>query len=56
LIIGGKRTAIGSYLGSLANIPATELGSIAISAAISQSGKIAYKLIKHKCLLDKYEF
>ena len=34
-IVAGKRTPIGSFLGKLSKIPATELGSIAIKAALA---------------------
>lgn len=33
-IVAGKRTAIGSFLGKLSKIKATELGSIAIKGAL----------------------
>ena len=38
VIVGAKRTAIGSYGGSLKNVPAKELGAIAIKAAIERAG------------------
>jgi len=38
VIVGAARTPIGSFLGSLAKIPATELGSIAIKAALERAG------------------
>ena len=38
VIVGAKRTAIGSYGGSLKNVPAKELGAIAIKGAIDQAG------------------
>ena len=38
VIVGAKRTAIGSYGGSLKNVPAKELGAIAIKGAIEQAG------------------
>jgi acetyl-CoA C-acetyltransferase len=37
-IVGAKRTAIGRFLGSLADIPATKLGAVAGKAALEQSG------------------
>lgn len=37
-IIGAKRTAIGTFAGSLKEIPAVELGVIAAKAAIKQAG------------------
>ncbi len=37
-IIDGKRTPIGSFLGALSSLSATELGSIAIEAALKASG------------------
>ncbi|MGC8546003.1 MAG: acetyl-CoA C-acyltransferase, partial [Athalassotoga sp.] len=36
-IIGAKRTAIGVFGGSLKDIPATKLGSIAIKGAMEQA-------------------
>ncbi|WP_010522422.1 acetyl-CoA C-acyltransferase [Aquimarina agarivorans] len=36
-IISAVRTPIGSFLGSLSNVPATELGAIAIKAAIEKA-------------------
>lgn len=33
-IVAGKRTPIGTFLGKLSNIKATELGSIAIKGAL----------------------
>ena len=36
-IVAAKRTAIGSFLGSLSTIPATSLGSTALKACIEQS-------------------
>ena len=38
VIVGAKRTAIGSFLGSLSTVPATELGSVAIRAALEHAG------------------
>lgn len=43
------RTPVGSYLGSLSSIPATELGSIAISGAIKQSN--LKKELVQECLM-----
>jgi len=37
-VVGAKRTAIGVFGGGLKNVPATKLGSIAIKAALEQSG------------------
>mgnify|MGYP002622919472 CR=1 FL=1 len=37
-VIAGARTPIGRFLGGLASLPATELGSIAIREAISRAG------------------
>ena len=37
-IIGAKRTAIGSFLGSLKDISAAELGTVAIQAALTEAG------------------
>ena len=36
-ILGAKRTAIGTFLGSLKDVPASQLGAIAAKAAIAQS-------------------
>lgn len=38
VILGGARTPIGSFLGSLSSLPAPKLGSIAIKAALAGSG------------------
>src|SRR5438105_2195415 len=38
VIVGAARTAIGSFLGSLASVPATKLGSTAIKAALERAG------------------
>jgi acetyl-CoA C-acetyltransferase len=38
VILGGARTPIGSFLGSLASLPAPKLGSVAIKAALERSG------------------
>jgi acetyl-CoA C-acetyltransferase len=38
VIVGAKRTAIGSFLGQFTGVPTTTLGSTAISAALAQSG------------------
>jgi len=38
VIVGAARTAIGSFLGSLASVPATKLGATAIKAAIERAG------------------
>lgn len=43
-ITHAKRTAIGSFLGSLSNIPAYELGALVIKAILEES-KIDYKAI-----------
>ena len=37
-ILSAVRTPMGSFLGGLASIPATKLGSIAIQAAVERSG------------------
>lgn len=41
VIVGAKRTAIGSMLGQFTGVPATTLGSTAIKAALDQSGVAA---------------
>jgi acetyl-CoA C-acetyltransferase len=38
VIVGGARTPIGKLLGGLADFPATDLGGIAIEAALARSG------------------
>jgi acetyl-CoA C-acetyltransferase len=38
VILGGARTPIGSFLGTLSSIPAPKLGSIAIKCALQNSG------------------
>jgi acetyl-CoA C-acetyltransferase len=38
VIVGAARTAIGSFLGSLAQVPAPKLGATAINAAIERAG------------------
>jgi acetyl-CoA C-acetyltransferase len=38
VIVGGARTPIGKLLGSLGSFPATDLGGIAIEAALSRAG------------------
>ncbi|MEO8701669.1 MAG: thiolase family protein [Kofleriaceae bacterium] len=38
VIVGAARTAIGSFLGSLASVPATRLGATAIKAALERAG------------------
>lgn len=38
VIVSAVRTAIGSFMGTLSNIPATELGAIAIKAALERAG------------------
>lgn len=37
-IVAGKRTPIGSFMGSLSTIPAPELGALALKAALEQAG------------------
>ena len=41
VIVGAKRTAIGSLLGQFTGVPATQLGASAIRAALEQSGVAA---------------
>lgn len=38
VIAGAKRTAIGSFLGQFTGVPSPELGSVAMKAALEQSG------------------
>lgn len=37
VIVSAKRTAIGSFQGQFQSVPATELGSVAIKAAVDAS-------------------
>lgn len=37
-VVAAKRTPIGSFMGSLASVPATELGALALKAALAQAG------------------
>jgi len=41
VIVGAKRTAIGSFLGQFTGVPTTTLGATAIGAALAQSGLAA---------------
>src|SRR4051812_42179796 len=38
VIVGAARTPIGSFLGSLASVPAPRLGAVAIKAALERAG------------------
>lgn len=38
VIVGAKRTAMGGFMGGLSDVAATELGAVAIKAALEQSG------------------
>ena len=38
VIVGAARTPIGSFLGSLASVPAPKLGATAIKAALERAG------------------
>ena len=38
VIVGAKRTAIGSFLGQFTGVPTPTLGATAIGAALEQSG------------------
>ena len=38
VIVAATRTAIGSFQGSLANVPATELGAAVIKQLLAQTG------------------
>ncbi|MGK2226426.1 acetyl-CoA C-acetyltransferase [Devosia sp.] len=38
VIVGAARTAVGAFMGSLASVPAHELGAVAIKAALERSG------------------
>lgn len=44
VIVGAARTAVGSFLGSLSNVPATKLGSIAIKEALNR-GNVDFNLV-----------
>lgn len=37
-IVGAKRTPLGSFNGALSSVPATQLGSVAIKAALEHAG------------------
>ena len=37
-IVAAKRSAIGTFLGSLTNVPAAELGATVLKAAIAEAG------------------
>src|SRR6185503_8550830 len=41
VIVGAKRTAIGSFLGQFTGVPSPTLGATAIKAALAQSGVAA---------------
>ena len=41
VIVGAKRTAIGSFLGQFTGVPSTELGTAAITGALEQAGLAA---------------
>ena len=41
VIVGAKRTAIGSFLGQFTGVPTPTLGAVAIRAALEQSGVAA---------------
>ena len=45
LIVGGARTPIGKFQGTLANIPAPDLGAVAVREAVKRSG-VALDLIE----------
>ena len=38
VIVGAKRTAMGGFMGGLSDVAATDLGAVAIKAALEQSG------------------
>lgn len=38
VIVGAKRTAMGGFMGGLSDVAATELGAVAIKAALAQAG------------------
>lgn len=44
VIVSAVRTAIGSFNGSLAAVPATELGSVVIKSALDRSGIAAHEV------------
>ena len=41
VIVGGKRTAIGSFLGQFTGVPTTTLGAAAITGALEHAGLAA---------------
>ncbi|MFT7800262.1 acetyl-CoA acetyltransferase, mitochondrial, partial [Arapaima gigas] len=46
VIVSAVRTPMGSFKGSLATVPATQLGSIAIKGAVAQAGRIPVEEVK----------
>ena len=38
VIAGAARTAVGSFMGSLADVPAAKLGAVAVAEAVARSG------------------
>ena len=40
VIVGAKRTAMGGFMGGLSDVAATDLGAVAIKAALEQSGSV----------------
>ena len=49
VIVSGKRTPIGDYLGSLKELSAVELGVIALKAAVESSGIEANQIEEVGC-------
>jgi acetyl-CoA C-acetyltransferase len=50
VIVGAARTPVGSFLGSLASVKATELGAIAIQGALANASTIDDFFVKgQKC-------
>ncbi len=50
-VVAAKRTAIGTFMGSLSSMKAVELGSIAIKAALEQA-RVNPKLVDEVMYLD----
>ena len=48
VIVGAKRTPIGSFLGSLKDVSAVELGVIAVNAALAQAG-VKSEVVEEVC-------
>lgn len=54
VIASFARTPIGSFRSSLAAVPATRLGSVAIKGAIERAGKILLLVFGHKPVANSW--